>query len=333
VSVRPTAVSALEVLRRATGEAAFVTSVTGSGLYILVWLAVALPLGLPTQDGNRLFEAGQRALAGADIYSDPSFLYGPLAAILAAPLAAIPPLLGHVVWLAIHAVVVLWLGRRLGGSFRALIFLPFVADAYLGNVNSFLVLATLLAFVDDARHGIPLGLLLALVPKPLIVPIMLWLVIHRRRSALGAIGAAATLTIVGVSLMPNAYAEWFEALAAGGRFAAPSTWNQAISGVAPALALPIAIGSYAILVATLRFAAPRTSLAWAIATGILAAPYAGTVAAAPFALLGLESPMLALGALALVSPPLAAALLVPSMQLPLVGTTRRLPVPAVAAGS
>lgn len=139
----------------------------------------------------------------------------------------------------------------------------------------------------------------------------------------GLVASAVGLIAAGIP----AYAAWAGALAGGTRFAAPFEGNHGVTALVPELWLPIAIVTGVALVAVLLLRGPATGLVWALASGILIAPYAGTYSALPIVLalplLTGPAPLLALAVVA-VSPiatthPLpiyAATLLLAALRLP-----------------
>jgi hypothetical protein len=141
--------------------------------------------------------------------------------------------------------------RRVMVGVASVTFLPIVHDLLLGNVT--VALAAVIALVawsrDRAVTGIPLGIVLAAVPKPVLVPVLIWTLLWRRRAALtalvvAAVASLATLVIAG----PDATAAWFAALRdppilSGGNFALSSwpTLPAAAAAVATIVATVIAL--------------------------------------------------------------------------------------------
>lgn len=281
-------------------------------VFAIAWLVVVLPVGFAGQDINRLLQAGARWTNGESIYADPSYLYSPLAAIVVSP-AALLPTISRILWIVLKCVVIAWVGWTLNGrhgAVQALFFVPFISDLHLGNANAILVGAMMLALRDRYSSGIPLGIASAAIPKPFLLPFMIWLCAKRKQSAVGVVMAGIISTALGIMVAgPSTYVSWLVTLQDAGRFAAPSVWNQGLTGVAPQVAFPVAVASIIGLLLALRLASERESLAWAIAAGILAAPYAGTLSALTFIVLGPTPALLFLGSIALMSPPLAALML------------------------
>jgi hypothetical protein len=248
-------------------------------------------------DLRMLLDAGARYLAGQPLYTDPKFLYPPAAAIVAAPLSLLDPVVVSVVYalvkLGLVGLCVAWATRGWQPAHRALAVigvatcLPFAHDVMLGNVNALLVAAAFVALLtaDRPRAGIALGVVAALFAKPLLVPILLLLVVRRRRTALGAVVAGLSVTVVSMVLAgPAEYLAWVQALRAGAQYASPFAGNHGVTALAPALWLPVAlVVGVGLVWAVFRGPVP-TAVTWAVTSGILLAPYAGTYAALPVVL-------------------------------------------------
>jgi hypothetical protein len=248
-------------------------------------------------DLQLVLDAGGRLTAGQPIYADPRFLYPPLAAVLAAPLAGIAFLPLSIVYallkIVIAVVAVMSLGKPLtrvqlvAAILLLVLSLPFLHDVMLGNANVLLVGAMVPAIFgrDRSRNGVLLGLATAVFAKPLVVPVLLWLLFWRRRTLLGTVLAGLVATAIGVVVAgPAAYLDWIQALVGGTRFAVPFAGNHGVTALVPALWLPVAALTAVGLVWVLARRSQRTGIAWAAAAGILIAPYAGTYSALPIAL-------------------------------------------------
>jgi len=242
-------------------------------------------------------DAGARLAAGQPIYADSRFLYPPLAAIVAIPLTHLDFMGVSIAYallkIVIAAAAVIALARdgsavqKLAAILMLVLSLPFLHDVMLGNTNVLLVGAMVPAMLgrDRARNGILLGLATAAFAKPLVLPVLLWLLVWHRRAWLGTVltGLAATggaALVVG----PSAYLDWFKALQGGTRFAAPFAGNHGVTAVVPELWLPVAAVTTLGLVVVLLRRSEGTGIAWAATAGILIAPYAGTYSVLPAAL-------------------------------------------------
>jgi hypothetical protein len=282
-------------------------------------------------DLKLVLDAGSRLAAGADIYSDPRFLYPPLAAVVGEPLAPLPfdavslVYAGLKVAIAVACVASLTGGWRLAARVLAVVglvmCLPFLHDVMLGNANVVLVAAALPALMGPRRSvsGVLLGLATAVVAKPFVVPIYLWLLVWRRSVFLGAVVTGLAGTAFGAVIAgPATYVDWVAALAAGTRFAAPFVGNHGVTALVPELWLPVAAVVGVGLVLVLLRRGPDTGLAWAVTAGLLLAPYAGTYSALPIAL--------ALPGMAILAPSMALLVVAVSP----IATTHPLPIYAAA---
>jgi alpha-1,2-mannosyltransferase len=245
-----------------------------------------------------LLDAGARFRAGAPLYADAKFLYPPLAAVVGAPLSALDPAVLSIAWaaakvaMAVAGVVALsrsWDAFGRGLALVALLTcLPFLHDLWLGNVNALLVATILLAVLGAPRwpRGIALGIAAAVFAKPLLVPVLLWLLVARRPVFVGAAGAGLVATAVGVLLAgPGAYVDWLRALLGGqSRYATDFAGNHGVSALLPELWLPVALVVGAAFLVVLWRRGAAVSFSWAVTVGILIAPYAGTYSALPVAL-------------------------------------------------
>ncbi len=129
------------------------------------------------------------------------------------------------------------------------------------------------------------GLLAAAFAKPLLVPVLLWLLAWRSRVFLAAVISAAAVSVAALlALGWEAHAAWLRALFGGTRYASPFAGNHGVSALFPDLWLPVALLTAAALVVVLLRRGPVVGLVWAVTSGLLIAPYAGTYAALPIAL-------------------------------------------------
>ena len=284
-------------------------------------------------------DAAARMARGAPIYAEPRFLYSPLFALLVRPLLDLSfdvASLGlAALKFALAGTAVLAFTRGWRPAQRAMAFaaltcsLPFLHDLMLGNVN--VLIAASIAFAMLARprtwSGVPLGLALALFAKPLIFPVLLWLLVWRPRVFATTVATALGGTVLGLAITgPDAYLQWISTLAFGVHMASPFAGNHGITALVPQLWLPVAAIVGLSLLVVLVKRGPITGLTWAATAGLLIAPYTGTYAALPvivaLPLLGPLAPGVALAIVA-VSPiatthPLpfyAAAILIAALRL------------------
>jgi hypothetical protein len=248
-------------------------------------------------DLRLVLEAGSRLEGNLPLYTDPRFLYPPLAALIGRSLAGLDfDLLSlglTVLKLALTGACVLALTPGWQRRHRALAFvgiscsLPFLHDVMLGNVNVFLVVAMVPAVLarPRARNGILVGILAAAFAKPLLLPVLLWLLVWRPRVFAATIGSAAAATAAALVLAgPSAYGDWLSALRGGERFASAFAGNHGVSALVPDLWVPIAVVTGVALLGVLARRGPIVGLTWAVTAGLLIAPYAGTYAALPIAI-------------------------------------------------
>jgi hypothetical protein len=222
----------------------------------------------------------------------PSFPYPPLTQVAAIPLTWLSPtaamvamsLIGIAILVAGvvletrgHAVV-----DRLLVSVAVLTFVPVVYELLLGQ-TTLLIAAAVYPVVrrpDAFRNGIPLGFALALAPKPMLLPLLVWMLVWRRQSLTTAIVAAMTLTSVGIALLGFAqYLDWFAVLSgdahqvASGSFwlSSPDKGNHSLWPLNPAtFVLACIVG--AVTLWAIRRDASRGFVA-SLFAGLLLAPY------------------------------------------------------------
>ena len=188
---------------------------------------------------------------------------------------------------------------------------------WLGNANVLLVAAIAWAAVGPPRwtSGVALGLAAAVFAKPLLIPVLLWLLVVRRPVVAGTVATALVATAAGLVVAgPSAYVAWFGALLAGNdQFTSGFLGNHGVSAFAPGLWVPVAVLVLVAYLLVLLRRGPAISLCWAVTVGILAAPYAGTYSALPVALaLPVLAPALPAVAILLVGvSPMGTTLLLP----------------------
>lgn len=262
-------------------------------------------------DADLVLQASRRFLDGHAIYSDTRLMYTPLAILMGIPAALVPreyALLAYALFKVVIAIgVTHWLTR---GSWIAVIavltFLPFINDVAPGNfmvpITAAMAVATYGA--PRRRSGIALGLVAAAIPKPFLVPFLIWLLVYRRKAAEGAIatGLAATL-IAAAAIGPASYVDWLHSLGNGAPLIATWVGNYGVSNYLPSLAVPIAIAVMLLSLVVIARADENRSFVWVLAAGILVSPYAGPLEALPLLLaLPILRPWSRLYALALLQP-------------------------------
>jgi hypothetical protein len=158
------------------------------------------------------------------------FLYSPLMALAARPLTWVPPTAAIVIMSLIGGAIVLT-GVALETRGEALVdrvligiavftFAPVVYELLLGQ-TTLLISATLYPIArgrDGFRNGIPFGIALALAPKPLLVPVLFWMIVWRRRALAATILTAAILTGIGIAVLGiEQYRSWLSVVTGAGR--------------------------------------------------------------------------------------------------------------------
>jgi Glycosyltransferase family 87 len=272
-------------------------AVVGVLIFPLAWSA----------DGDRNLAAAQ-ALAAGVFGQDHTYLYSPLAAALTIPFATSLP----------HAAAIAgWLVGRLGAlaagvarqtrglstpdrmlvAIAAISFVPTMYDLLLGNVT--ILVAAVVALVawsaDGYLAGLPLGLMLATIPKPALIPVLLWMLVFRRRAFLSAVGSAAVFSLLGLVLLgASAYGGWLQVLLHPYYLGTQQLGNLALGAMLPAfLAWPLMAITVVVTFVALRRGETPGFIA-CLCAGLLVAPY--TIAYGAVLLL------LAVGPLARVAP-------------------------------
>jgi hypothetical protein len=246
-------------------------------------------------DATLVLNAGARLVAGTDPYADPIFLWAPPSLLAVAPFAILPAgvviAASAAVKIAITVVAARWATRTRPMRDAILVLigiltaLPVLHDLALGNVMIPMTAAVaLIAWTSDRwRAGIPLGILAAAVPKPFLLPVLVWMAIYRPRAAVGTLVAAGAVTLATGSLLgPPLYADWLHRLGEFGPLASTFPGNGGLSASAPALLLPASVLALAgLIVLIVTRAEPDMSLLYVLAVGIVAAPYASQLSAVP----------------------------------------------------
>lgn len=165
-------------------------------------------------------------------------LYPPITAVVARPLTWVSPEIAAVIMTMI-GVVIMTSGILLETRGRARVdrvlvaiavlgFTPVVREFLLGQVT-FLLAAALYPVIrrkDGYRNGIALGIVLALAPKPLLMPVLVWMLVWRRRGLAAAILTALAVTGLGLLMTgPEQYGQWLSFLTTVGRQSAEGTFG------------------------------------------------------------------------------------------------------------
>jgi hypothetical protein len=285
-----------ETLRRVLIVLATWSAVLGAGVI------VALAPSAWATDVRRNLAAATDLTAGR-FGEDRGYLYTPLAALLTVAATAIPPAVAIAGWLAARLAIVVAGVRdqtagwrpvdRFAAGVAAVTFVPTVYDLMLGNVTILIVasVAVVAWSRDRMVAGIAIGLALATIPKPALVPILLWMLVYRRRALVGALVVAAGATVAGLAIVgPGPYLAYLDILRHPDYLDSPQYGNLALTALAPAIALPLgSVTLLGTLIALRRGEVP--GLIACLAAGLLLAPY--TMAYGPVMLLLSVRPLLA----------------------------------------
>jgi len=204
------------------------TLVAVAAMNAITGLAVAVIVA-PLSFGADADYIRRCALCVAEGGIDCGFIYSPLAALVARPLTWVSPTAAAIA-MTLIGLAILVTGVRLETrgqapvdrvlvAVAALGFAPVVNELLLGQ-TTLLIAAALYPAVrrpDAFRNGIPLGIALALAPKPLLLPVLVWMIVWRRRALTAALLAALALTCLGLALVgPDQYRQWVSILTGAG---------------------------------------------------------------------------------------------------------------------
>lgn len=267
-------------------------------LFAIAVMNAITGLGFAVKEGHDVFGADsglyrQCAVLLADGQTEfCGFLYSPLTALVARPLTWVAPVTAMLTMTLIGAGIVVagvileTRGQavidRILVAVAALTFAPVVFELLLGQ-TTMPIAATIYLFArrpDSFRSGIPFGVALALAPKPLLFPVLLWMLVWRRRALTASAATALLLTAVGVGLLGFAqYLDWISVLAGAGSASVAGTFilathemgNFSMWPFNPATIL-LAGGVVAATLWTILRDAERGLVA-ALLAGLLLAPY------------------------------------------------------------
>ena len=299
-SSRPHRVTRLALLRhrlaarleRWGGRPALVAIAAMNAITGLAAVAILAPLtfGVDAEYFRRC------ALFAAEGRIDCDFVYSPLAALVARPLTWVSPTAAAVVMTLLgFAILVTGVRHETRGhalfdrvlvAIAALGFAPVVYELLLGQ-TTFLIAAALYPAArrpDSFRTGIPFGIVLALAPKPLLIPVLVWMVVWRRRALAASLLATVALTCLGLALMgPEQYRQWVHVLTSAGGASLAGNLSLSLAGnfsLWPLdwtdLAIAAAVGA-ATLWAILRD--PSRGFVASLLASMVLAPYTGLYSA------------------------------------------------------
>ena len=240
-------------------------------------------------DLRRVIDVTSEWLAGGDPYSVYGFVYSPFAVLAALPLRVV----GEFGWLAIEVGALVWIMLESSKGLRwpsrlvivlaGLFFLPVMSDLMLGNVTTVLTALGMVAMRSDrVGAGVPFGIALAAVPKPLFIPLLLWMIRYRRHSLGGTVAGGLAATAVGVLVLgADSYVAFVSTLLAGGSIPTDFVGNLGLSSVSPAVGLVGNILALGAVVAAIVFLSADSSLMVASLGGVFMGTYSGLYSAVP----------------------------------------------------
>jgi hypothetical protein len=239
-------------------------------------------------DGARNLEVARIWLNGGDPYSVTGFLYAPLAFILTAPWTLVREDVALTGWFVLRLLVVIgstWYATRgMPPAVRALATVvvsacvPVLSEFVLGNVTIPIAAAMLpILYRRDRLSGIPFAVVFAAAPKPLLIPFLLWVLVHRRKMVAPMVISGLAVTAIATAIAgPNRLYGFLRVMADGGRISLSFAGNDGLTAYAPgwliitAGVVAAALASYALWRADEATAAVVVTLA-----GLFLTPYVG----------------------------------------------------------
>ena len=255
--------------------------------------AVVLAPGVLGADAATFRRCAQFA---ADGRLDCGLLYPPLAALAFRPLTWLSPAMAAAI-MTLLGLLILTTGVRLETRGRATVdrilvavaalgFAPVVLELLLGQVTLLIAAALypLARRADAFRNGIPLGIALALAPKPVLALVVVWMLFWRRRALAAALPVAIALTCLGVVLMgPDQYRQWFSVLTGAGNASVAGTFSLSLKGNVSLWPLdPVRLAVAAVVAAATLWTIlrdPSRGFVAALLASLLLAPYTGLYSA------------------------------------------------------
>lgn len=226
-ALRDVAKTAERILGRRAAESPLLSAPTSSGLrlaadkvlfgalppvtltvLIIARFAIGKHFGF---DYKPLWQASHHLFHGESPYPPPhaaalrneqQFVYPPIAAVLAAPLAVFPFIVAAILFAAIELVGTVLTLRVLGvRDWRcygvALLWLPVIENVLIGSISTLLALGLAVAWrYRESRWTAPLVVAAVIASKVFLWPVLVWLVATRRGMA-----AARALLIAGVAVL------------------------------------------------------------------------------------------------------------------------------------
>ena len=233
-------------------------------------------------------------MAGRDPFLIDGFLYSPLGAWAMVPFASLGVPLGLAVFFVARLAVLSWFLHdatrswappvRVAAALLTLTWVFLLDDLWMGNVSILILCAMWVAISRDRLSaGILLGIVLATVAKPLLIPFLLWMLVHRRRGLAGALVTAGIVTSLAVLVIgPASYVAYLRALTTASRTIWDFPGNLGLSATVPQLVAPASIVALAVYLVLLRRSRDESAtLMWSLLVGLIAAPYVPLYAPVP----------------------------------------------------
>ena len=242
-------------VRALTADRPYLVAIaTVNAIFGLGAAAILIPLSYGSDAA--IYRRGAQGILDGFYAKD--FFYSPLTGILATPLTWIPlpaaSLVMALIGLAILAIGVAWETRRLAAVDRVLVFIaalgfaPVTYELITGQVTMLIAAALYPVRERDGYvRGVGLGIALALFAKPMLLPVLVWMLLWRRQALVGTLAAAAVVTVAGVALLGTGiYAAWVDAVVGTGKIVRPG--NISLTSLEPS-AVVVALSVVAIALA------------------------------------------------------------------------------------
>jgi Glycosyltransferase family 87 len=220
------------------------------------------------------------------------FLYSPLMALAARPLTWVPATTAIVIMTLIGGAILVAgvaletrgqaLADRVVVGIAALTFAPVVYELLLGQ-TTLLIAATLYLVArrhDAFRNGVPFGIALALAPKPLLLPVLVWMLVWRRKALTATLLTTLTLTGFGIIVLGfDQYRSWLMILTGAGRESVAGTFVLSTRDLGnlslwPLTPLTFVVGCVVVVVALWAIVQdPSRGFVASLFAGLLLAPY------------------------------------------------------------
>ena len=249
-------------------------------------LARSVPIADWAIDGHRHLAAANAVLGGRDPYLVDGFLYSPLGAWAMAPLASLGAPAGLAVFFVARLAMLAWFLydatrswnplARIVAAVLVLTWIFALDDLWMGYVSVLLLCAMWIPVSRDRlTAGIPLGIALATVAKPLLIPFLVWMVVYRRRGLAGALITAALATALAIVFTgPAPYVAYLQTLATASHTAWDFPGNLGLSAWAPQFVVPASVAALVVYLLLLWRSRDESSmLMWSLLVGLISAPY------------------------------------------------------------